>query len=104
MSTPDAATFYEVRNVPVNSVLLLKSREQAEAFPRGDITLTFDPVTGLISNSSFDEKLVQYTGDYEETQGFSPAFNAFHERLATDLVERFDLHGKKVVEIGSAAG
>ncbi len=38
------------------------------------------------------------------TQAVSPTFNRFHDRLAHDLIERFDLHGKKIVELGCGQG
>ena len=45
-----------------------------------------------------------YQEDYESTQAVSPTFNRFHDRLARDLIERFDLHGKKIVELGCGQG
>ena len=47
---------------------------------------------------------MQYQEDYESTQAVSPTFNRFHDRLAHDLIERFDLHGKKIVELGCGQG
>ena len=47
---------------------------------------------------------MRYEDDYESTQAVSPTFNRFHERLARDLIERFDLHGKRVVELGCGQG
>ena len=41
---------------------------------------------------------------YEETQGFSPTFRAFHEKLAADLIQRFDLNDKRILEIGCGKG
>jgi SAM-dependent methyltransferase len=41
---------------------------------------------------------------YEETQGFSPTFRAFHEKLADDLIQRFDLNDKRILEIGCGKG
>ena len=38
------------------------------------------------------------------TQAASPTFNRFHDRLARELVERFGLHGKVVVEVGCGQG
>ena len=46
----------------------------------------------------------EYSGRYESTQGYSPTFNAFHERLAQDMIDRFDLHGKEIIEIGCGNG
>ncbi|MCP4427746.1 MAG: methyltransferase domain-containing protein [Chloroflexi bacterium] len=96
--------FYEAYQVPVHSVLLLHDRETAVTFPTGQITLGFCQKCGFVSNTAFDAGKQDYAGEYEATQGFSPTFNAFHRRLASDLIERFDLRGKHVVEIGCGMG
>ena len=80
------------------------SREEALAFPRGDIELGVCTGCGFICNPAFDPKRTEYSGRYEETQAFSPTFNKFHLALATELVERFELQGKTVVEIGCGKG
>jgi len=98
------SVFYEVGNVPVNSVLLVNSRQEALDFQRGDITLAACPACGFISNVAFDEALTQYTARYEATQGYSPTFNKFHRALAQDLIDRYDLRGKDVIEIGCDKG
>jgi SAM-dependent methyltransferase len=96
--------FYEVSDVPTNSVLLLESADEARAFPTGDIRLAFCTTCGHVHNSAFDPKLTEYSGRYESTQGFSGTFNAFHQRLAQDMIDRFDLHGKEIIEIGCGNG
>ena len=96
--------FYEALSVPVNSVLLLSSREQALTFPTGDIRLGFCEVCGFIYNTSFDRLLVEYSSRCEETQGFSPFFREWHEGLARRLIERYSLRAKNIVEIGCGKG
>jgi len=96
--------FYSVDRVPAHSVLLMRTREEALTYPRGRIDLGFCNSCGFVSNLSFDPALNHYSSQYEETQGFSPTFNAFHSRLATDLIRRYDLHGKDVLEIGCGKG
>ncbi len=96
--------FYEVVDVPVNSVLLVASREEALNFQTGEIRLAVCPDCGFISNITFDEKLTQYTDRYEATQGYSPTFNKFHRALAEELVERYDLRDKDLIEIGCDKG
>lgn len=96
--------FFELQGVPTNSCILLGTREEALAYPRGDLQLAFCPPCGFISNMAFDEKLTEYSGRYEETQSFSETFNAFHRRLAERLIERYNLHGKDVLEIGCGKG
>jgi hypothetical protein len=98
------SVFYEVENVPVNSVLLVTSRQEALNFQRGDISLAVCEACGFIVNIAFDEALTQYTARYEATQGYSPTFNKFHRALAQELIDRYDLHGKDIIEIGCDKG
>jgi SAM-dependent methyltransferase len=97
-------TFYEVRNVPVHSVLLLTTKEEALDFPTGDVVLGFCQACGLISNLAFDPGRHDYSTDYESTQACSPTFNEFARRLAHYLIARYDLHDKDIVEIGCGQG
>ncbi len=96
--------FYAVRDVPINSVILLKTRNEALNFPVGDIHLAYCWNCGHITNVAFDQSLIEYSSRYEETQGFSPAFNDFHKRLAEYLIREYDLHGKRILEIGCGKG
>ena len=97
-------TFYEAPSAPVNSVLLLPSREQALVFPTGEVRLVFCEVCGFIHNAAFDRCLVEYSARCEETQGFSPHFRSWHEGLARRLIDRYSLRDKKIIEIGCGKG
>lgn len=99
-----ARTFYEVLGIPTHNVKLMYSREQALGCSKGDLRLAFCAGCGFIWNNAFEPERVTYDDDYESTQAFSPTFNAFHERLARQLVERYDLVGKEVYEIGCGQG
>ncbi|MGD8273197.1 MAG: class I SAM-dependent methyltransferase [Desulfobacterales bacterium] len=96
--------FHEITDVPVNSVLNVASRDEALHFPRGDLALGFCRVCGFISNTAFNPELIRYSSDCEESQGYSETFNAFAEALAIELVEKYDLHHKRIVEIGCGKG
>jgi SAM-dependent methyltransferase len=96
--------FYEADSVPVNSVLLMATREEATGFPTGDIRLGFCDDCGFIYNTAFDPKLVEYSSRYEETQAFSPAFRKWHLGLAQRLVEQYGLRDKTTLEIGCGKG
>ncbi len=98
------SVFHEQDDVPVNSCILLDTREEAQQFPVGRIALGFCSACGFISNTAFDSALIEYSARYEETQGFSATFNRFHRALAQDLIDRYDLHGKRVLEIGCGKG
>lgn len=102
--TGTMTVFHAATKVPTNSCILLDSPDEARAYPTGEIRLGFCPACGFISNTAFDPRLTEYSARYEETQGYSPTFNAFHEALAERLVERYDLRGKDVIEIGCGKG
>jgi SAM-dependent methyltransferase len=96
--------FYQVGNVPVHSCLMLETREEALAFPRADIILGFCEQCGFITNVAFDATIEAYAANYEDQQSFSPTFNKFALDLAHRLIDRYDLHGKDIVEIGCSKG
>jgi hypothetical protein len=98
------SVFYEVRGVPVNSVLLLPTREEAMGFPKGDIVLGFCEECGFISNMAFDPTEQEYSARYEATQGYSPTFTAFHKTLAQRLIDKYNLRDKTLIEIGCDKG
>jgi SAM-dependent methyltransferase len=96
--------FHREAGVPVNSCLLLATEDEARAFPRGTIALGLCHACGFISNTEFDPAVAEYSTRYEETQAFSPRFQAFEDELARRLVDRFDLRGKDVLEVGCGKG
>jgi SAM-dependent methyltransferase len=96
--------FYEVRNVPVHSCLMLSSQQEALDFPCGDVVLAFCEACGFITNTEFDPKWSAYAPNYEDQQSFSPTFNKFAYDLANRLIEKYDLCNKDIVEIGCSKG
>jgi hypothetical protein len=96
--------FYEQAEVPSHSCLLMDTKEQALAFPRGRIALTFCDACAFVFNAAADPTLQAYSSTYEETQGFSPRFRAFARDLAGRWVRNHALAGRQVLEIGCGKG
>lgn len=96
--------FYRQKGVPVHSVLLMETREEAVNFRRGDISLAFCERCGFISNAAYDPSLQRYSPRCEESQGFSQTFSKFSQTLAEGLVRRYGLQKKEIVEIGCGKG
>ena len=96
--------FYEAKNVPVNSCMMFSNREDAVNFPRGNVVLGFCKVCGFISNVAFDSSKLDYSSLAPEEQGFSTTFSAYANRLATRLVQTYDLRNKHLSEIGCGRG
>jgi SAM-dependent methyltransferase len=95
---------YEVRNIPAHSCLLMETREEALAYPRGDLVLGWCRRCAFACNTIFDVEKNAYSTRYEEVQTFSPTFSAFQTGLVERLVEKRGIRGADVVEIGCGKG
>jgi SAM-dependent methyltransferase len=96
--------FHRVDGVPAHACLLMPSPGHARRYPRGDLRLAFCRDCGFITNTAFDPLLLNYSEEYEETQGYSPTFTGFARRLAGSVIDRYDLRGKRALEIGCGKG
>ncbi|MBX2989528.1 MAG: methyltransferase domain-containing protein [Bacteroidetes bacterium] len=96
--------FFEMQTIPVQCNVLHHSRESATGIRKGNLQLGFCRVCGHIYNYTFDHTLIAYTQAYENSLHFSPRFQRFAEELANDLIDRYNLHNKTVIEIGCGKG
>ncbi len=103
-AVPAAAPFFRQAAVPAHSSLLLADRETALAFPRGELELTACGSCGLVFNQSFRPELMRYGPDCEETQSSSATFLAYAGALAERWIERYQLVGGRILEIGCGKG
>ncbi len=90
--------------IPVFCNLLWPERSAALAAPRGDMRLGLCNDCGHLFNQAFDPGLMTYDQAYENSLHFSPSFQRYARGLAETLVERYDLHGKDIIEIGCGQG
>ena len=97
-------SFYRVSPVPIHSVLLHTTREEAIQLPSGEIDLGYCEACGFISNMAFEPEVMRYSGRYESTQAYSPTFNRFQKQLGESLIERYNLRHKRLLEIGCGQG
>jgi SAM-dependent methyltransferase len=96
--------FYQIHDIPVHSCILLDSRDEALAFPRGDLRMGYCPKCGFIQNTLFNQKHNAYCTAYEETQGFSQVFSKYARDLAWRMIRRYGLYNKRILEIGCGKG
>lgn len=90
--------------VPVFCNQLCKTKADAVGAPKAVIRLGFCEGCGHIYNSVFDSSLLSYSPEYENSLHFSEHFQRYAEGLATELVDRYALDGKRIVEIGCGRG
>lgn len=103
-SGSNTRSFYRLEGIPIHSCVLLEDAEQARAFPTGDLELAACADCGFVFNQLFDPARIDYSEDYEETQGYSGTFRAFLEETIAALIEAHPSTGKLLVEIGCGRG
>ena len=102
--SPNPEVFFVMLDMPIFCNVLWSDQQSAQNCARGDIKLAFCPETGFINNVAFDPGRLEYSQAYENSLDFSPCFQAYAKSLALRLVERHDLHGKDIIEIGCGKG
>jgi len=96
--------FHEQESVPAYCNVLCLNKEEALSIPKGNISLVLCKYCGHVYNSCFDPSLLVYTQEYENTLHFSKIFQEYANKLATQLVNRYKLYNKNIVENGCGKG
>ena len=100
----DIFPLVSIKDMPIYCNVLHKSSDEAVATRKGDIDLVFCKACTHIYNSTFDPEKMDYSVEYENSLHYSAVFNEFSNGLAKDLVEKHQLNGKNIVEIGCGKG
>jgi hypothetical protein len=103
-NAPAPAPFFELSALPVHGTAVLPDPESARAVAVGDQVLALCPSCGVVFNRDFDETLLDYTGQHEESQHHSPRFAAYAAEITARWVKEYDLSGRHVVEVGCGSG
>lgn len=103
-ASPNVSSFMELEQVPVHCNLLWETREGAVGAPRGDVALGYCADCSHVYNYAFDPVHTEYTQSYENSLHFSPRFQSYADGLVTRLIERYDLRGKDLIEVGCGKG
>lgn len=94
----------EIAQAPAHVGVLWSDRQSAVECPKGDIALCYCTECGFVTNAAFEPLRVTYEEGYDNALDFSAVFQDYAHALADDLIDRYDLRGKDVVEIGCGMG
>jgi SAM-dependent methyltransferase len=100
----DVVALVRIEGAPVCCNQLCATRAAAVATPTGTIDLAFCRACGHIFNREFNPRLLEYSAGYENSLHCSERFREYADALAGELVERYQLHGRNIVEIGCGRG
>ncbi len=98
------STFVDTSAVPVFCNQLCHSRADAEAARKAEVRLGYCGDCGHVYNTSFDASLLEYGPEYENSLHFSGLFREYADRLVDDLLRRYELRNKRIVEVGCGRG
>lgn len=96
--------FFELENMPAHIGLLWENYESAVNCSKGDIKLAFCRSCGLIWNIVFDPKQLEYSQAYDNSLHFSDVYNDYARAQAKQLIERYKVNHKTVIDIGCGKG
>jgi len=97
-------SFFRLEDAPIYSVATVKSKEDALAVPKRNIELGFCHDCGFVFNRLYSMDADYFTMGYEDQQGFSKTFMQYLTRVSTELILKYSLEGKTLLEIGCGKG
>jgi hypothetical protein len=96
--------FADLGDIPVLCGVHWADATEAANSPVGRMTMAYCPNCAYVRNVAFDPELMVYDTTMDTNLHFSPAFQAFSAELVKHLGERFELNGKRVLDIGCGQG
>lgn len=102
--SPTGEPFLLIPSVPVHCNVLWSTSADAVGAPRGDMELVLCGTCGHVFNRAFDVGSTTYGATYENSLHHSGAFQSYVAELVEDLVDKYDIRDRDVVEIGAGQG
>ncbi|HET6211266.1 MAG TPA: class I SAM-dependent methyltransferase [Micromonosporaceae bacterium] len=96
--------FADLGDIPVLCGVHWADAETAAASPVGRMVLAYCPQCAYVRNVAFDPAVMVYDTTMDTNLHHSPAFQAFSADLVKGLADRFQLAGKRVLDIGCGQG
>lgn len=93
-----------IEDAPVSCNHLCATRDAAIGQTRAEISLCFCQDCGHVFNSAYDAAQLNYAPGYENSLSGSERFRRYDKALVSELVERYQLRGRTIVEIGCGRG
>jgi hypothetical protein len=90
--------------VPIDTCRMWPSRAAARSAQKAPLVLSRCGDCSHIFNRAYEDELVDYEDEYENSQMFSQRFRQYAEELSDQLIATYDLHKKRIVEIGGGKG
>ena len=103
-TSDDVLDLLDVGELPVLCNQLCSTEEAARGVTLGRIQLGLCRGCGHVFNPAFDATKLAYSPEYENSLHCSGMFQSYANDLVQQLVERYDLRKKRVMEVGCGQG
>ena len=99
----EVSDFFSMPPVPTQDGVMCDSAEDALKIKKGNILLRYCKSCGYIGNESHTPSNINFD-NYDFSNDFSPLFGAYVNRLCEDLIARYDLRNKTILDVGCGDG
>jgi SAM-dependent methyltransferase len=100
----DLVPFADLGDIPVLCGVHWADADTAAASPVGRMTLAYCPGCAYVRNVAFDPDVMVYDTTMDTNLHHSPAFQAFSAELVKHLTDRYELTGKRILDVGCGQG
>jgi hypothetical protein len=100
----ELCVFADLGEIPVLCGVHWADQSEALQSPAGRMMLAYCRGCAFVRNVAFDPALMVYDTTMDTNLHHSPAFQKFSRELVAHLTDRFDLAGRRVVDIGCGQG
>jgi len=99
----EATDFFKIAQMPTQDGIFASSPSGASEVLKGDIILSYCHNCGYICNEGHSTKNIHF-GSYDFSLAQSPSFQAYVEEATDRLIKKYNLQGKKILDVGCGEG
>lgn len=103
-ASSSTSRFLRRERVPVHQNLVVQDRNAAVEMARADLDLAVCETCGFVFNQAFDAAKLTYDQAYDNTQSYSPYFDAYMDALVEHLINERGIRNQRIVEVGCGKG
>lgn len=97
-------TFVKRQNVPVHQNLICHDKKSAVELKRGNLSMTACDKCGFVFNKDFDNSLLSYGENYDNTQTCSNVFKQYISEQISYLINNKNVNNCNIIEVGCGKG
>lgn len=100
----EVSEFLDIGDMPMRVGVQYTTADAARSCARGRIRLARCPNCEFVMNAAFAPESMEYGPSYDNDLGGSAVYRAYERSVAERLIRRYDLNGRRIIEIGCGSG